>query len=788
MKKVKKNSKLYLISLAIFILFMAKPILGQSNIVGKIHVDEKGNVTLLPLEEELKESNTNKDVINISENAKQSFNSNIVHSGTGGYSLDKNISDESCYVKTQSNYKIITINNKIIKLQNPDQIETFKKLLIENNIKFEKTNNSLYDFVLEENGLNILKRNNISYNVIGIEVIQRRNDNSSEFDIIDDSSPMYVPQSDPYIYGYNYDDVNIPDYFGGTPTLAYSGINISGATGPVTKVEYKFRVYHTYPSDLIIKLWTSEKEKTLWNRWGGTTDGGNDDDVENDDDIEYDWNQTDYFNGLNANRLWTLDCTDNALLNKGYIDNFYLRIYYQADPDLVRSGTTSISVNGSTVTYSTNVKNIGNGDAGASYIGYYASTNTTITTTDYLWADDYVMSLSPGETSPESASKDLKTVSPAIPAGDYYIGHYIDYKKEVDESDETNNTYYFSSPKANLAYTPDLVFNGTPSLSVNGSTVSVSSVVKNIGDGDAGVSYLGYYASSNTSITTNDYFWAEDYVKSLNPEETSSESESKDLKTVDPLLPAGNYYIGLLIDYVDQVTESNETNNAYYFSSPKANIAYAPNLTTYGTPVLTINDLTVNVNLTVKNTGDGNAGASRLGYYVSSNTDISTSDYLWEEDEVGSLSPGETSIESASKDFWDIIDLSAGNYYVGYIIDYNNEVSESNENDNSFSFSTPRLIHTAIDYTPNNYSLFQNYPNPFNPSTTISYDLPEHSDISLKIFDLNSKEVFSLEDELDAGHYDLNFDPSAHGLSTGIYIYTLKAGDFIETKKMVFMK
>jgi len=102
------------------------------------------------------------------------------------------------------------------------------------------------------------------------------------------------------------------------------------------------------------------------------------------------------------------------------------------------------------------------------------------------------------------------------------------------------------------------------------------------------------------------------------------------------------------------------------------------------------------------------------------------------------------------------------------------------------------VIHTSIDFSDNEISssflLVQNYPNPFNPSTTISYDLPEALNVTLRIFDLNSKEIFSINNEQDAGHYEIMFDPAVCGLSTGVYIYSLQAGDFVDTKKMVFMK
>jgi len=89
---------------------------------------------------------------------------------------------------------------------------------------------------------------------------------------------------------------------------------------------------------------------------------------------------------------------------------------------------------------------------------------------------------------------------------------------------------------------------------------------------------------------------------------------------------------------------------------------------------------------------------------------------------------------------------------------------------------------------PFEYSLAQNYPNPFNPSTTIRFAIPENSNVTLKIYDINGREIITLinNEIVSPGIKEINFDVS--GLSTGIYFYTIKAGDFRDTKKMVLLK
>lgn len=88
---------------------------------------------------------------------------------------------------------------------------------------------------------------------------------------------------------------------------------------------------------------------------------------------------------------------------------------------------------------------------------------------------------------------------------------------------------------------------------------------------------------------------------------------------------------------------------------------------------------------------------------------------------------------------------------------------------------------------PNKYSLKQNYPNPFNPITKISFDIPNKSYVSLKIYDILGKEIKTLVgEEKSAGKYIVDFDASF--LSSGVYFYKLESGTFFETKRMIILK
>ncbi|MEO6694157.1 MAG: choice-of-anchor B family protein [Ignavibacteria bacterium] len=94
---------------------------------------------------------------------------------------------------------------------------------------------------------------------------------------------------------------------------------------------------------------------------------------------------------------------------------------------------------------------------------------------------------------------------------------------------------------------------------------------------------------------------------------------------------------------------------------------------------------------------------------------------------------------------------------------------------------------------PDSYSLNQNYPNPYNPTTNIKFSLKDNSNVSLKIFDIQGKEVAEiLNDRRDGGNYEVEFNADNFNLSSGTYFYTLNVESgkqsFAETKKMILIK
>ncbi len=98
-------------------------------------------------------------------------------------------------------------------------------------------------------------------------------------------------------------------------------------------------------------------------------------------------------------------------------------------------------------------------------------------------------------------------------------------------------------------------------------------------------------------------------------------------------------------------------------------------------------------------------------------------------------------------------------------------------------------VELATLSAPTKFTLEQNYPNPFNPTTTIRYDIPKAAPVTLKVYDILGNVVETLVDKVQAaGSYQVHFAIGSSQLASGVYLYKLQAGSFVQTKKMVLLK
>jgi hypothetical protein len=156
-------------------------------------------------------------------------------------------------------------------------------------------------------------------------------------------------------------------------------------------------------------------------------------------------------------------------------------------------------------------------------------------------------------------------------------------------------------------------------------------------------------------------------------------------------------------------------------------------------------------------------------------------DYVNIEPEItGALPPG-FSYAVYNDDMREILPVPYKNFFIKKGKEYNLKVIAGTE-----SYINKKITEFA-GQVPENYSLSQNYPNPFNPVTTINYQVPENSFVSLKVFDILGEEVITLvNEEKSPGYYKV--DLNASNLASGVYLYRLSAGRFVQVKKMVLLK
>ena len=153
------------------------------------------------------------------------------------------------------------------------------------------------------------------------------------------------------------------------------------------------------------------------------------------------------------------------------------------------------------------------------------------------------------------------------------------------------------------------------------------------------------------------------------------------------------------------------------------------------------------------------------------------------------------------------IDPVSGHYFVHYLYYedavpgvsvFNGQISGQNSSstDGAWKYNSLQLDFGPTNVGENNsvvenFRLEQNYPNPFNPYTIIKYQLPEAGNVTLKVYDVLGSEVATLVNEYkNAGSYEIEFHPESgiRHLASGVYYYQVKAGSFIQTKKMILLK
>lgn len=363
-------------------------------------------------------------------------------------------------------------------------------------------------------------------------------------------------------------------------------------------------------------------------------------------------------------------------------------------PDLTGISVSgpATGVAGKSVSLSATVRNTGTASTGSSYVYFYLSKETSITSSDVYLGKVYLSSLSPGsqKTVMMSAMVPLST-----PQGSYYYGAIADGSKVISETNEGNNAICSAAVvQVSEPPKPDLVITsvGSPSAGIPGKSVALNASVKNPGSVSASYFYVAFYLSKDLTIDSRDVSLNKVYVSSL----YAGSSKTVSLTTTIPSgTTEGSYYICALADGTNRISEQDESNNARTSGilTVQGGTVIPPPTTVSPKPDLIITGVTapstgsagssISVSASVKNAGSASATYSYLHFYLSPDSIPDSGDIYLGQSYVSSLLPGYS--KSVSSTVTIPATASEGSYYVCARADATSLVSESNESNNAGS-------------------------------------------------------------------------------------------------------
>jgi YD repeat-containing protein len=361
-----------------------------------------------------------------------------------------------------------------------------------------------------------------------------------------------------------------------------------------------------------------------------------------------------------------------------------------AQPDLVMSTvstpTTLVGV-GTTLTVTNTVTNQGTVAAGLFSVRLYLSSDATITTADIVLGTRNVSSLAAGAM---SSADTVVTIPGTTTPGNYYIGAIADYTNTIAESNEANNELA-ASGTLSVAQS-DLVVTAVGSMPTVPVGVGTSFLLPNTVTNQGPVTTPGFsvraYLSTDATITTSDVQIGTRFVSGGLAAGVAS---AADIGVAIPgsTIP-GTYYIGVVADTTNAVAESNETNNVLAASGTLSVGRSDLTPVDLGVPnTNVIPESVLPITAIVSNLGSFLSPSFPVGFYLSTDSTITTSDTFLGSTTVAALAGGIS--VAVTKDIYSTY-LPLGSHYIGVIVDYANQVTESNETNNVLAMSVPIVI------------------------------------------------------------------------------------------------
>ena len=380
-----------------------------------------------------------------------------------------------------------------------------------------------------------------------------------------------------------------------------------------------------------------------------------------------------------------------------------------SQPNLTFTNNNSYNQSGNTLSVSVEVDNDAASDITTAFdVNFYLSQTQSLAST-YQIGSQQIQSLAAFDEKIVSISPDVCGLNKQIPDGNYYILVEADPQDNINEQNEQDNIIIFNNgphftancPKPNL--TIDTT-NTQQSISTqNNRKLTVRYTIANKGQKDANQSFeAGVYLSPDTTISRSDR-----RIKSVTYNRLSQgSSRSEVISGVDicgltPKVSNGNYHVGGIVDDQSDIPESDDFDNTLTYQNgpqltlkcPKADLT-----TTY--KQLSVADDSVHFSLTVENQGGKAASSAGLNLYGFTDDSLDQNDLLLRKLDLGNIQSKQTVQVDTGFSLCGTPNLQKGvDYKFGAIVDPADQVSESTDTNNRFTFSTTTSAACNVNLT-----------------------------------------------------------------------------------------
>ena len=442
------------------------------------------------------------------------------------------------------------------------------------------------------------------------------------------------------------------------------------------------------------------------------------------------------------------------------------------------------------------IANSGSEQAGESSVGFYLSTDASLSNGDTFLTREDADEVNAGG----DGDGDFEfTIPSGTPAGDYFLLAVADDRNDVTETDEGDNVA--STPftitgggtgggggDADLEITTASV---SPTSADAGAEIELAFTLANTGNESAGESQVGVYLSTDRNLSSNDQLITR--IDGDDVEAGESEDSDEDA-TVPAGASPGDYFVLFVADDAGTVAEDDEGNNTF-------SVAFTVTGSGGGSggdgqadlrvseaevePASAEPGATVETDVSVQNTGSSQAGATRVGIYLSSDNALSNGDEL-----LGTVALDAIDADGDSDGEADVTvpDVTPGDYFLLFVVDDQNDVTESRESNNTRAVAFEVLMSTAGEGIADaGLRLDAAAPNPVAGAARVAFALDAAGPARLTVVDLLGRTVAVLADGPHAtGEHAASLDASA--LAPGVYVLRLTAGDAVAVQTVTVVR